>query len=141
MTKPVVLHFLKQGNPFNTEIDHTPINSVHVDRANTNVTVNSSNKLFNLFQKHLYTVKSFSLFNVEIMLGFLINLQALAISLSLVLQPSQSLSSSGCGPLLLPHQAAVYCLNTPPVVLTSQSCAIYHKGPSASLSSRWNHEC
>ena len=125
--KPILL---ESGFPFNTEIDQRHINSVPVEQIyDQNVTMNSS-KLY-LFQQHLYTVKSFSLFNTKIMLGFPADFQTPVTSLSLLPTPLKVLSSTGFDLLLQTNQAALHCLNMPPIFLTSCSpyCTIYLKHP------------
>ena len=93
----------------------------------------NSSKLY-LFQQHLYTVKSFSLFNTQITLGFTVDFHTPVTNLSLL--PTRALkvlSPSGCDLLLQTYQAALYRLNTPPIFLTSHL--------SAFLFRAWSHEC
>lgn len=90
----------------------------------------NSSKLY-LFQQHLYTVKSFSLFNTKIMLGFPVDFQTPVTNLSLLPTPLKVLSSTGCDLLLQTYQAALDCLNTPRIFLTSCSpyCTFYLQNP------------
>ena len=128
--KPISLEW---GVPFNREIDQRHITSAE-QIYDQNVTVNSS-KLY-LFQQHLYTVKSFSLFNTKIMLGFPVYFQTPVTNLSLLPTPLKVLSSTGCDLPLQTYQAALHCFNMPPIFLTSCSpyCTIYLKHPPVCFS-------
>ena len=113
--KPISLEW---GVPFNREIDQRHITSAE-QIYDQNVTVNSS-KLY-LFQQHLYTVKSFSLFNTKIMLGFPVYFQTPVTNLSLLPTPLRfwvPLVLTYCSrwtSCLVLSQHATHLLDFPPV--------------------------